>query len=463
MADKLRDRAAAQAAARQSATNGDDTTTPAPGAAVAKRDVAKDLVDAVAPEIAKQLPRQIKPDAFLRVILTGLKNSKQAKQLANCSRPSLWGAMLEAARYGLMPFTDEGAIVPFGDTATFIPQYQGLIQIMFRTGMVSGVTFNLIHQADDWEVEYGTNGRFYHRPRFVDANGVPVDRGDPILAYCYVTLKDGSITSPTFVTRDAAVEVMQTHSRSWQNAERRWQNTNGKYGRDSTWHTEFNSMWLKTSVRQHAKSAPKSPELIELLLAEARDDNRRPDAAPAPTWTPDGGYGRGIDWATDDMNGAVPGEVIHDENEPANEPAGVDEEDGWPDGARAPGTVNLPADPVPGDPEPAIPEEGVKVTRPTAGRIGRIFQQIGWTGDEYAARRLVIAGLMTDLAASPPIALDTPMGMTEQQGQTAERNLLDMLGKAKHAHRDPAEVLQALYDRLTGDGTPVEDPEEPAR
>ena len=329
MPENLRDRAAAAQAARQATTNGGTGDAPAAEVAVPKTDVVKQIVDAVSPAIEAQLPRHIKPEAFLRVIITGLKNSKQAKALAQCDRPTLWAAMLEAARYGLMPFTDEGAIVPYGKTATFIPQYQGLIQIMYRTGQVANVTFNLIHQLDDWDVEYGTHARFYHKPRFVDADGNPADRGKPILAYCYVTLRDGSITAPTFVTKDAAIEVMQTRSRAWQNAEKSWYGKPPK--KDSPWHTDFNSMWLKTAVRQHAKSAPKSPELVELLLAEARDDTRRPDATPAPTWTPEGGEGRGIDWSTDDMNGAVPGEVIHDD-EPANtdEPSGDD--DGWPTG-----------------------------------------------------------------------------------------------------------------------------------
>ena len=322
MPENLRDRAAAAQAARQATTNGGTGDAPAAEVAVPKTDVVKQIVDAVSPAIEAQLPRHIKPEAFLRVIITGLKNSKQAKALAQCDRPTLWAAMLEAARYGLMPFTDEGAIVPYGKTATFIPQYQGLIQIMYRTGQVANVTFNLIHQLDDWDVEYGTHARFYHKPRFVDADGNPADRGKPILAYCYVTLRDGSITAPTFVTKDAAIEVMQTRSRAWQNAEKSWYGKPPK--KDSPWHTDFNSMWLKTAVRQHAKSAPKSPELVELLLAEARDDTRRPDATPAPTWTPEGGEGRGIDWSTDDMNGAVPGEVIHDD-EPANtdEPSGM--------------------------------------------------------------------------------------------------------------------------------------------
>ena len=68
--------------------------------------------------------------------------------------------MLEAARYGLLPFTDEGAIVPFGKTATFIPQYQGLIKVALNTGQIKKVTYNLICENDEWAVEYGTDARF---------------------------------------------------------------------------------------------------------------------------------------------------------------------------------------------------------------------------------------------------------------------------------------------------------------
>jgi recombinational DNA repair protein RecT len=81
-----------------------------------------------------------------------------------------------------MPFSDEAAIVPFGTTATFIPMAGGFAQMFLRTGQIVSVNARLIHAGDDWEHEYGTCGRFCHKPRYVDEHGQPVTQGKPILA-----------------------------------------------------------------------------------------------------------------------------------------------------------------------------------------------------------------------------------------------------------------------------------------
>lgn len=266
-----------------------------PGAQVAERDPLRELLDRLKPEVEKQLPQHIKADYFLRVVLSGLKSSRSAQALANCERPTLWAAILEAARYGLMPFTDEGAIVPFGKTATFVPQYQGLVQMFYRTGQVAKVTAKLIHRNDRWALRYGDGGGFWHEPLLVDAEGNAPDRGPAVLAYCYVTLRDGSRTEVETVTRQEAIEVRDTRSKSYQRA-----NTS-QYGKpptlDSAWHTDFDAMWLKTAVRRQAKWAPKSPELVELLRADAERDSLHPSTfepgGPAASWPGDPDYDTG--------------------------------------------------------------------------------------------------------------------------------------------------------------------------
>lgn len=274
-----------------------------PSAAVAKRAELREYQEKLKPEVEKQLPQHIKADYFLRVVLSGLQSSRSAEALAKCERPTLWAAILEAARYGLMPFTDEGAIVPFGKTATFVPQYQGLVQMFYRTGQVSKVTAKLIHRNDRWALRYGDGGGFWHEPLLVDEDGQAPDRGPAILAYCYVTLRDGTRTEVETVTRQEAIEVRDTRSKSYQRA-----NTS-QYGKpptlDSAWHTDFDVMWLKTAVRRQAKWAPKSPELVELLRVDAERDSLHPTVfepgGPAAGYPGDVDYGSTID-----------GEVIHD-------------------------------------------------------------------------------------------------------------------------------------------------------
>jgi recombination protein RecT len=255
----------------------------APSTEVARRDTLDQMIDHITGAITKQLPAQIPPDYFLRTVLTGLRKNHQLAQLAvsgKRGRASIYAALLEAARFGLMPFTDEGAIVVFGQgnkaEATFIPQYKGLIQMMYRTGQVAGVEARLIHLNDDWDLAYGDAGTFYHRPLLVDPQtGEPADRGPAILAYCFIRLKGGERTSVVTLTRAEAEEIRDEYSRSYRNAEKSWDGKEPK--RDSAWHTDFDSMWIKSAIRR--ADAPKSPQLVELLTAAARDDVRRPAAA----------------------------------------------------------------------------------------------------------------------------------------------------------------------------------------
>jgi recombination protein RecT len=256
---------------------------PGTALATAEPDRAELLVRNIKAELAKQLPPHIPVEYFARTILTGMRKSKALAALGHPSnrrgRASLYAAMLEAARQGLMPFTKEGAIVPYGNEAVWIPQWQGLVKQMYNTGQVAAVEARLIHRHDEWRLTHGDRGEFYHQPFLMHEDGSPTtpeERGEPIYAYCYVVLRDGTRNAVTIVSRQEATEVMTTKSRSWQQAE-----DNGK--RNSSWHTDFDAMWRKTAIRRNFDTAPSSPLMAELLLAAARDDRQRPSAAEPPT------------------------------------------------------------------------------------------------------------------------------------------------------------------------------------
>jgi hypothetical protein len=227
--------------------------------------------------------------------------------------------MLDSARYGLMPFTDEATIVAFGEVATFIPQYQGFIQMFYNTGQVAAVTAKLIYKRDFWAESLGDRGGFVHKPLRFDEDGNEVLRGrldiqgnpvltgpgsdnPPILAYCFIRFKDGSRTEVEVVSHQDAVEVRDKHSKAYRWAETSHYNKDPK--RDSFWHTNFPQAWLKTAVRRAAKYAPKSSALLELLKADNEADGLVGAASlaapppfvpggPAAAWEGDVEHGRG--------------------------------------------------------------------------------------------------------------------------------------------------------------------------
>src|SRR5215831_2236389 len=200
------------------AGNGKDTT--AAGKQVATGDRYRQQLERMKGEFAKQLPGSglITSDAFVRQALTGMKASAQAPQLLRILMspqysPSMFTALMTAARGGLMPFTEEGVIVPFGNVATFIPMWRGLVKQFYNSGQVSNVAVNLIAERDEWAEDYGSEQRFEHHPTrwAAKANGKPdyskpLLRGNDeaerrggidypanpyILAYCYVRLTNG--------------------------------------------------------------------------------------------------------------------------------------------------------------------------------------------------------------------------------------------------------------------------------
>jgi recombination protein RecT len=273
MTSSLRDRVHDKAVATTGDGNGN---TPA------RQDSARALLDSMASEFEAVLPRQIPLDYFLRVALTGLK-TKPA--LAACSRASLLSALLDCAQVGLLPCTNEAAIIPYGQTATFVPQYQGYVEIFHRTGKVERVELDWKYEADRLEHVKGDNPRFQHWPNY----DTP-DRGEISLAYAFLRYKDGGRSDVSILNRAQAERIRDKHSKGYQKAER-----DKTY--DSPWHTDFDAMWLKSVLRRLAKYVPKTPELALLLAKDLDGADDLPGAPPVIQFGPS----------------TIPGEIVDDD------------------------------------------------------------------------------------------------------------------------------------------------------
>ncbi|MCP9963949.1 recombinase RecT [Actinomadura madurae] len=228
-------------------------------------------------EFAAALPKHVGIDRFMRMALTCMRKNPQ---LLDCDPASVLGALLEAARLGLEPGTKQAAIVPFGRQATFIAQWQGLVELMYRSGQVTSVTAEFIHEADEWEYTVGDDGRFYHRPNLLAG-----DRGPILLAYAFATIKGGGRSRVVFLSKPEAEEIRDEFSKNYQRAEKNRRGNPQQYAEhpdwgkfNSTWHTHFDAMWRKSCVRRLADWVPSSPELRELLMKENEAGEMR-DAA----------------------------------------------------------------------------------------------------------------------------------------------------------------------------------------
>lgn len=276
-----------------------ETSAPAPAAsavATKKPDFARDLLASMEDEFAAALPNILPVDVFMRVALTGFRKTPQ---LLECSRASLFGALLETARLGLEPCTEYAYLIPFNGECTLVIGYQGYVQLMYRTGQVDRVEAELVYEADEWEYSLGDGGRFYHKPKVAAAEA---ERGKPILAYSYAALRGGGRTKVAMCNREQAERIKAEFARStkspWRDPKR------------------FPAMWLKTPVRQLQKWAPKSTEMRRALAfdgatfdasgiavfdgeAVVDPDTLPGDVADGPVDAPAGGSPAGEgDWPT---------------------------------------------------------------------------------------------------------------------------------------------------------------------
>jgi recombination protein RecT len=242
----------------------DAPVSPAPngaGAVVRKADPAGDLIASMEEEFQKLLPDILPWDMFARIALTGMRKTPR---LIECTRPSLLGALMECARLGLAPCTEQATLSPFRNRGKNITEcqlvigYQGYVQLMYRSGQVEQVVSEMVYEADDWEYSLGDGGRFFHKPKILLS---PEDRGAPLFAYAYATLTTGGRTKVCITPR--------------------WRAEQLKAKQGQVWNSDFEAMWQKTPLRQVQKYAPKSSEMRRAVLADGATFDMGNIATPA--------------------------------------------------------------------------------------------------------------------------------------------------------------------------------------
>lgn len=438
----------------------DDPPPDQPGAEVAVAEdhatadaAAFDLLTSWSEQIGQVLASGQELDHFIRLCAINMVNSKSAAQLAKCNLPSLYNAVAQCAHYGLPPDGTHAAIVPFGEVATFIPMYQGFVQLAFNTGQVASVTAKLIYARDDWGEGYGTGpaaGGFWHKPaRFapdpdtgrmapvlrgkLDRNFQPVpgpgEDNPPILAYCYGTFRDGTHTEVEVISIQEAIEVRDRFSKAYQNAERSWYGKDPK--RDSFWHTDPDKAMLKTAVRRGMKYIPKSATnlLAELILADQASDSTIPGTPQPwrPPELPDFNGGPAAAWPGDVNHGngtVIAGHAEPPEPEP-DDPGVRDRGEATGGSTSTAGGAQPPQEPA--DPRPpAADQVRARARRNTdIQRLNKLLAEIGLAGRDWAVPRLLIIGAAAS-GDEPALDLKSPAQLNAEQAARA----VSIIGKA---------------------------------
>lgn len=214
----------------------------------------RNTIEAQKDAIAKQLPKGIDADRFIRTAVTTINLNPK---LLNCTPVSLYAAFMQAAKDGLLPDGKEAVIQPYSvkivqrgqpdrweEQAQYMPMVRGLIQVMYRTGDVSMVDGVAVYEKDVFEYERGDCPRIIHKP-YMGSD----DAGQVIAAYCVIKLKNGEVKREVMGRRD--IEKVRQASKAKDGPG--WRN----------WYDQFA---IKAVIKRAAKQLPTDSEALERVI-----------------------------------------------------------------------------------------------------------------------------------------------------------------------------------------------------
>lgn len=125
------------------------------------------MLKAFAPEIQRALPKHMNADRMTRVALTAFR---QNPALGNCDPKSVFAAVIMSSQLGLeIGIQGQAYLVPYGKQCQFIAGWQGLADLVSRSGRAS-VWTGAVYEGD--EFEYGMGSEQYIRHKAGDNHGI---------------------------------------------------------------------------------------------------------------------------------------------------------------------------------------------------------------------------------------------------------------------------------------------------
>ena len=206
-------------------------------------------------QLRAALPSHFAPERMARLALTSLRT---VRGLAECTPASIMACVMTASQLGLEPgVLGSCYLIPRKGEATFLIGYQGLLDLIRRSGKVTSIASRVVYETDRFEIDYAASIPFTHKPDLRR-------KDNRILGfYCHATLVGGEHLFEWMPLHE--VNAIRGRSQS---------------GSSGPWATDFSEMGKKTVLRRAAKYLPRSIEFSDALAA---DDHVEFDAAPTGT------------------------------------------------------------------------------------------------------------------------------------------------------------------------------------
>lgn len=206
----------------------------------------KDMLDRMAPEIARALPAHLTAERMARITLT---QARQTPRLLACTAESLAGAVLTCAQLGMEPGpTGEAFFVPRrnGDTgeweASFQLGYKGMAKLFWQHPLAKYLNTATIRVNDEFDYDLGTTPYLKHKPNKGDRGA---EEGH---WYAVYLLTNGGFG---FAVLDKPA------------VDRRRRASAQPYG--FGWKNNYNEMAEKSALRDAFDTMPKSAEMARAL------------------------------------------------------------------------------------------------------------------------------------------------------------------------------------------------------
>lgn len=215
------------------------------------------LVSKYEDAFTSSLPSHINHQQWVSVVMGALRSSPEVLAAAKNDPGRFLASLLQAARMGLEPGTEQFYLVPFSPkkgaprVIQGIPGYQGLVELIYRAGAVSSVIVECVYSEDGFEYMPGRDTKPLHKVDWFAA-----DRGALVGVYAYAIMRDGAVSKVVVLgPRDIARAKASSASAS------------SEY---SPWSKHPAGMWMKTAARQLAKWVPTSAEYRRAQLRDAQ-------------------------------------------------------------------------------------------------------------------------------------------------------------------------------------------------
>lgn len=221
------------------------------------------LIQKYSSDFATVLPSHIKPEQWVRLAQGALRRDQNLLRAATNDPGSLLAVLLDAARQGLEPGTEQYYLVPFKGKVQGIRGFQGEVELMYRAGAISSVIVEVVHDNDHFEYSPGRHNRPVHEIDWKSS-----DRGALVLVYAYAVMKDGAISKVVVLNR---TDIQRARSMS-QSAS----------GANSPWQKHEAAMWMKTAAHRLTKWVPTSAEYLREQLRAVAAVAAEQAPMPAP-------------------------------------------------------------------------------------------------------------------------------------------------------------------------------------